>query len=384
VKRLSLTISSLGFLVVSTAHAQSSVTLYGLLDAGVMYTNNVASGSVHSSLWQTTSGNINGNRVGLRGAEDLGAGLKAVFELENGFNVQDGKLSQDNRLFGRQAYVGLSDEDFGTMTLGRQYDSVVDFLQPLSAIATTYGDAGFAHPFDNDNLAHSVRINNAVKYTSDPYSGLKLGGLYAFSNSTNFAADRAYSFGANYANGPWDMAAAYLQIDGSAGSSANSAGAVDVDESASNGKGGFELGAAVQRSYGSGMNYAIGPATLGFVYTHSLYEGSMSFGSQGGNVSFNNYEVNGKYAVTPALRFGLAFTYTDGHVEKTTSYGTDPSWRSVDFQTVYMLSKRVDAYFEAMFQHASGQNYVAVLNTSGGVSSTANQVVATVGMRARF
>ncbi len=383
-KKFPLAISTLGLLAASAAHAQSSVTLYGLIDAGIMYTNNVASGASHGSLWQATSGNINGSRFGMRGSEDLGDGLKAVFVLEDGFNVQNGKLGQDNRLFGRQAYVGLSSKDYGALTLGRQYDSLVDFVQPLSGTAGTFGDTGFAHPFDNDNLNHSVRMNNAVKYTSDVYSGFKFGGTYAFSNSTNFAADRSYSFGASYNNGPLNVAAGYLQIDGSAGSSASSAGAVDIGESTANGKGGFVLGAAVQRVYGGGLNYAFGPATLGFVYTHSLFEGSTSFGSTGGNVSFDNYEVNGKYALTPALSLGLAYTYTDGHVDDTTTYGADPKWNSVDFQTVYALSKRTDVYFEAMYQHVTGKNYVAFLNTSGGASSTSNQVVTTVGMRTRF
>lgn len=70
------------------AHAQSSVTLYGLIDAGIVYTNN-ANGA---SLWRLNSGTVNGSRVGFRGTEDLGGGLKALFVLENGFNVNNGGL----------------------------------------------------------------------------------------------------------------------------------------------------------------------------------------------------------------------------------------------------------------------------------------------------
>ena len=128
-------------LAASAAHAQSSVTLYGLIDAGLMYTNNVkTSATSHGSLFQATSGTVNGSRFGLRGAEDLGGGLKAIFVLENGFNVQNGKLGQNGRMFGRQAFVGLSSSDFGTVTLGRQYDSLVDFVAPLSGTAGTFGD----------------------------------------------------------------------------------------------------------------------------------------------------------------------------------------------------------------------------------------------------
>jgi general bacterial porin, GBP family len=373
-----------GALAAPAAHAQSSVTLYGLIDAGIMYTNNVASGKSSGALWQATSGNINGSRFGVRGSEDLGGGLHAVFVLENGFNVQNGKLGQDGRMFGRQAYVGLASDQFGSLTLGRQYDSLVDFVAPLSATAGTFGDTGFAHPFDNDNLNHSLRMSNAVKYTSNTYSGLKFGALYAFSNQTDFAVNRAYSFGASYNNGPLAIAAGYLQMNGTQGTTASSPGAVDLGESTANGKGGFVLGADRLRSFGGGINYAFGPATAGFVFTRSEYTGTTSFGSQGGDMSFNNYEVNGKYQLNPAWSLGLAYTFTDAHVSDTTTFGSDPKWQQVNAQVVYRLSKRTDLYGEAMYQHATGHNYVAFINTAGGASSTANQVVGTVGMRARF
>src|ERR1700730_17179701 len=134
-KKIPVALAVSAALAASAAHSQSSVTLYGLIDAG---------------LFQAASGTINGSRFGLRGAEDLGGGLKAIFVLENGFNVQNGKLGQNSRMFGRQAFVGLSSSQFGTVTLGRQYDSLVDFVAPLSATAGTFGDTGFAHPFDND------------------------------------------------------------------------------------------------------------------------------------------------------------------------------------------------------------------------------------------
>ncbi|WP_321914345.1 MULTISPECIES: porin [unclassified Paraburkholderia] len=377
-------LGALGTLAAPAAHAQSSVTLYGLIDAGIMYTNNVASGKSGGALWQATSGNVNGSRFGVRGSEDLGGGLHAVFVLENGFNVQNGKLGQDGRMFGRQAYVGLASDQFGSLTLGRQYDSLVDFVAPLSATAGTFGDTGFAHPFDNDNLNHSLRMSNAVKFTSNTYSGLKFGALYAFSNNTDFAVNRAYSFGASYTNGPLAIAAGYLQLNGTQGATASSPGAVDLAESTANGKGGFSLGADRLRSFGGGINYTFGPATAGFVFTRSEYTGTSSFGSQGGDMSFNNYEVNGKYQLNPAWSLGLAYTFTDGHVSNTTTFGADPKWNQVDAQVVYRLSKRTDLYGEAMYQHATGHNYVAFINTAGGASSTANQVVGTVGLRARF
>ena len=95
----------------SVAHAQSSVTLYGLLDAGVTYTSNVNGGKQFA----VTSGNIDQSLFGLRGVEDLGGGLKAIFTLESGFNVGNGKYANDGSMFNRQSYVGLSSQ-YGTVT----------------------------------------------------------------------------------------------------------------------------------------------------------------------------------------------------------------------------------------------------------------------------
>ena len=381
ITRIALALSVL--IAASSAHAQSSVTLYGILDAGLMYTNNVAKSGVSGPLFQATSGNINGSRFGFRGAEDLGGGLKAVFVLENGFNIQNGKLGQDGREFGRQAFVGLSSNQYGTVTLGRQYDSLVDFVAPLSATAGTFGDTGFAHPFDNDNLNHSVRMSNAVKYTSNNYAGLEFGTLYAFSNSTNFAMNRAYSFGASYNYGPLNVAAGYLQTNGT-NSAANTAGAVDTAESTANGTGGFQVGSNRTRIFGGGVGYVFGPAQVGFVYTHSQYAGTNSFGLNNGTMRFDNFDLNAKYALTSAVSLGIADVYTSGHLSGATTFGDDPKFNQVDLQAVYSFSKRTDVYAEAMYQHAIGNNFVAFINTAGGASSTANQVVGTVGIRTRF
>ncbi|NKJ49347.1 porin [Burkholderia sp. SG-MS1] len=383
-KPLIVTGTWIAALVASEAQAQSSVTLYGLIDAGVMYTNNAASRTAHGALWQATSGTVNGSRFGLRGAEDLGGGVKAIFVLESGFNVETGKSGQNGRLFGRQAYVGLNDGRFGTLTLGRQYDSMTDSVTPLSAVSGKSGSAGFSHPFDNDNLNHSVRISNAAKYASNDYGGLLFNAMYAFSNGAAFSANRAWSGGASYTYGPFGAGLAYLQIDGSRSGTGSGAGAIDVKESSLNGQGGFSLGAERQRTFGGGLNYRLGPAVVGFVYTHSQLDGSGSFGSSGGNVSFHNFEVNGKYMLTSGVSVALAYTYTKGHVDNARTYGADPKWNQLDLQTVYSFSKRTDVYAEAMYQHVTGKNYVAFIKTAGAASSTANQVVGTLGMRTRF
>jgi predicted porin len=115
-------------LPVEQAFSQSSVTLYGVIDAGLTYANN----SGGHSVYQMEDSEIGGDRWGLLGLEDLGGGIKAIFQLENGFSVFTGKYQQGGDEFGRQAYVGLRDANYGTLTLGRQYDSYVSFIQPTT------------------------------------------------------------------------------------------------------------------------------------------------------------------------------------------------------------------------------------------------------------
>jgi predicted porin len=101
-KRFALTSLSLAMLgAAGAAQAQSSVTLYGVVDAGLGYVSNANQAS--DSLWGMINGNLSGSRWGLKGTEDLGGGLKAIFQLENGFDPGTGQLNQGGREFGRQA-----------------------------------------------------------------------------------------------------------------------------------------------------------------------------------------------------------------------------------------------------------------------------------------
>lgn len=173
-----------GILICTAAQAQSSVTPYGILDNGISYVSNqkTSGGTGHSNVFSSSS-NIVGNRWGMMGAEDLGGGLKAIFRLEGGFSGQSGALQQGGRLFGRQAWVGLSDPSYGAVTIGRQYDSVVDYLAPRSPAQSFVGGLEFSHPMDNDNFSDFFRLDNSIKYASVDYRGLRFGGLYALSNS---------------------------------------------------------------------------------------------------------------------------------------------------------------------------------------------------------
>jgi GBP family porin len=365
--------------VAGAAHAQSSVTLYGLIDAGLTYTNN--QGGAHN--FQATSGAVNGSRWGLRGAEDLGGGLKAIFTLENGFNITNGKLGQNSREFGRQAFVGLSSDRAGSVTLGRQYDSVVDYLGPLALTGTQYGGTQAAHPFDNDNLDNSFRVSNSVKYQSLNYGGFKFGGLYGFSNDAGgFATNRAYSVGASYNYGPLNVAAGYMQLNNS-GATLNSSGAVSDDATFTAGR---------QRTFGAGISYAFGAAQAGFVFTQTRLDDATGIGASAsgttnglvltdGSARFTNYEVNGRYSLTPAWTLSGAYTFTDGRID-----GVSPKWNQVSLQTAYALSKRTDVYLQGVYQHVSdtGDSGITAAINGLSASSSNSQVAATVGLRHRF
>lgn len=161
-KKSLLAIAITGAFAVS-AHAQSSVTLYGLIDTGLVYTNNQGG---HSN-WQENSSSTENTVFGLKGSEDLGGGLHAIFKLEQGFNLNNGSEAFPGDGFGSQAWVGLQSDQYGTVTFGRQFDPLNDLLGPLSAESNTWGGNIAAHPFENDNLAaDSVVVNNAVKYAS--------------------------------------------------------------------------------------------------------------------------------------------------------------------------------------------------------------------------
>jgi len=262
---------------------------------------------------------------------------------------------------------------------------VVDYLGPLALTGTQYGGTQFAHPFDNDNLDNSFRINNSVKYTSANYAGFKFGAQYGFSNqAAGFSNNRAYSVGASYNYGPLNIAAAYLQLNNNltAGVINNANGAVAGDNT---------FNAGLQRTFGAGLNYAFGPATVGFVFTQTKLEDASSInGATVGNSNniaignyarFNNYELNAHYALTPALSLAGAYTYTDARLD-----GEKPSFHQFSLQTAYSLSKRTDVYLQGEYVHALdlGNSGIGAPINGVGMSSTPNQVSATVGIRHRF
>ena len=179
-KKFVLAITAFGTFA-GCAHAQSSVTLYGVVDDGFDINTNSGGERLYAL---TSAGAIQNSRWGLRGSEDLGGGLKAIFKLENGFDINSGKFSQGGLEFGRNAFVGL-EGPYGTVTLGRQYDSVADYIGEFE-VGDQWGGALTAHTGDIDNVNNSFRTNNSIKYKSVDYAGMTFEGMYSFGGVCRF------------------------------------------------------------------------------------------------------------------------------------------------------------------------------------------------------
>jgi predicted porin len=375
----------------ASAHAESSVTLFGLIDSGVTYVNNAATSTGHSSLLKYGDGVAQASRWGLRGSEDLGDGMKAIFMLDSGFSSGNGTLGQGGALFGRQASVGISKTGIGSLTLGRQYSLSTEYVgQYTMGNQTAAGNYAF-HINDLDQLTAS-RINNSIKFNSANFAGFTFGALYGFSNQagsfagssttttggvTTQGSSSTYSVGVNYANGPFGIGAAYTNIRfPNAAAPAFSVTVANVNT------GGLrDLG-----TLGVGSRYVIGAGTVWGNWTHTRFTPLA-----GESATLNNYEVGGKYAFNAALSVGLGYTFSD------LSGNSSGKWHQINSVLDYNFSKRTDVYLLAIYQKASGSNVVAgkVVPVQAEIGSSSsfignsgsganNQVAIRVGLRHRF
>jgi predicted porin len=153
-----------------------SVTIYGVIDTGVEYMNNVgASGGSNTRMPTNTASSP--SRWGLRGSEDLGNGLRAVFTLEQGFAPSTGGLNQGGRVFGRQAFVGLSGP-WGTLSLGRQYTMLFWSILDADILGPNAHGSG-----SMDSYIPNARADNAIAYRGT-FSGVTLGATYSLGRDT--------------------------------------------------------------------------------------------------------------------------------------------------------------------------------------------------------
>ncbi|MEI7298365.1 porin [Paraburkholderia tropica] len=366
-----------------TAYAQvtggRSVTLYGILDTNITYTNNQGG---HSN-WQAGSGGISSSRWGLKGQEDLGGGNSAIFNLENGFNAMTGTSLQNGREFGRLAYVGLSGKRWGQITAGRQNDIIIDYMLPFTASNIFAGAIG-AHAGDVDNTYADFKLNNTVKYVSPDIGGFSFSGLYALGGiAGSMGSNQVWGVGAQYARGPVRIGAVYRMAnnpavtiyDGSAGAAAGQSFTNPVSNPIYRGY----ASARNLSTYAVGGSYVFGVSKLALSWTGTEFRNVIATSSTPGrdaNPHINTAEA--VYTLQPDAQWllGVAYAYT---------FAEDARYQQVTSGVQYFLSKRTMLYGEGAFQHASGTNSlgaraVANLNLIT-ASSTSNQTAIRFGIK---
>ncbi|NIF52019.1 porin [Burkholderia sp. Ax-1724] len=350
-------------LMSATAHAQSSVTLFGLIDTGVTYVSN-QSGSHNIKM----DDGVNGpNLWGMRGVEDLGGGTKALFELVNQFQVNNGQFMPNASLFSRTSLVGLVNERTGKLTLGNQYDFMTDALYfggndpaeisghfyafragPFQKLALPQNPTG---AFDWDRMA-GERIANSVKYVTPVFDGFSAGVMYGFGNvAGSVGAGNSTSFALNYAANSFGANAAYTNIK------YYTAGSPQVSV----------------RNWGIGAHYRFGSW-----FTNALFT-TVRNSANGGSV----YEgsVGAQYQITPALATGASYMYMKGNSVVDNNHA-----HQVAAIVDYSLSKRTSVYVLGLYQRASSGGFAQIngMNSADGASSGQTQAVARVGLHTRF
>jgi predicted porin len=353
----------------SVAQAQSSVTLFGLVDAGVSYISNRGG----SSAWKMDDGVAVPNLFGLQGSEQIDSDTKAVFRLVTQYLLGTGstvsfKSNADPSSgfsFSREAFMGLSNDRLGTLTFGRQQDFMVDTLiGDVDADAAAYAGgfynfrdgpfSGLALPdsppdeaYDFDHMNGSEALSNAVKYKSPTIAGVSFGYLFAFGNTAgNFRQNSGSSAGASFTSGPFAIGAAYTSVRYS------------------------QLGDGAIRNIGVGVRYSIGTSQVSALYTNTRNT------ANGAAVSM--IQSGALYRFTPSVALGTDYMYMWGNSVVDRNHA-----HQVTAVAQYILSKRTTTYVNVVYQIANA-GATAAINGTFGPSSSRSQSIVRIGMQTRF
>lgn len=197
-------VAALFGVAVSPTMAQSSVTVSGVIDTGLMSVSHVGDGT--QSKLSAVNSILGVSNVGFRGKEELGNGLNAIFNLQAGFNPTNGTQSAAGQLFSRNAYVGL-DGGFGTLTLGKQWNFNDDWL--VGSVFKGGFNAGSAFKFSEFDAVSEI-YNNAIKYVTPSVGGFQGGLMYSLGEvAGNSSAGGVYNIAARYEQGPYAFIVSY-------------------------------------------------------------------------------------------------------------------------------------------------------------------------------
>lgn len=337
--------------MVPVACAQSGVTLYGVADTFLEYSNHqrAATGAVSSgdSLLRMNSGGLAGSRWGLRGVEDLGAGMQAVFALESGFNLDTGTMGEAGRLFNRQAFLGVNIKEVGRMTFGRQYTSMFDLLPVFMPLV--YAGAYEPMPF----LMSPLRVDNAVKYRLDrgPFAAQM---HYGFGEQAgSWQGNAAWGGGASYTSGDLGVAVVYDQANGQ-----------DT-----------VVGYGRMRKLAVAGTYAPGAWRFTAGYRWAQDKAASGAIQQRDDM----WWVGVGYRVTPLLTVNAAFYYDDLKVKN--GHANPPNPAQYVLQGIYAASKRTDLYGAVAYVRNAGLNFAALSSLAPAARS---QTGVALGIRHKF
>lgn len=327
------------------AHAQSSVTLYGVLDANVEVATNLKNPTGGADTrYALNGGGLSSSRWGMRGVEDLGGGLSGIFVLESGFGADDGKSQQSGRLFGRQAFVGLQSPTYGKITFGRQYTSMLEALANFSpaAMATLYEPVVA-------QVGNAYREDNTVKYTGT-FGPLSVGAHWSFGIGPTYGSPGGFNISGNgEVPGQFRRDSGYgAQATYRAGSFATTASYDQVNPGINSG--GTFVGTGTARKAAAAVSYAFGPALVmgGYRWGKANVPGGQTL------VRDDLYWVGAFYQATQALSLTLDYYYQAFHASTSPALKPPGNPWQVMLITDYNLSKRTDLYLATAFSKNSG------------------------------
>ena len=314
--------------VTGVASAQSSVTIYGKIDLGLV----MDSGGPNGKSVRLDSGVTGGSRLGFKGVEDLGGGMKAAFQLETGFCADSAAgapnfCTGSNNFMGRQAHGDLTGA-FGALSAGRQYSLGFNNLSTIDPFGT-----GFAGQVNNIVDPSGIRLNNSVTYSTPTMSGVTASAEIAFGEQTgNWQANRETGAGLTYASGP-----AYAGFT-----------FYDVSNAAGNG--------AARKNYLFGGTYDFGVVKL-----HALAQKST------GPATLDVLDLMG--GVTVPVAGGQVLASYIHHNDRT---ATDKDASQIGVGYLYPLSKRTSVYTAfARIQNLHGATFTVGNATAAGTGDKA-------------
>jgi len=371
-KTLLATALAVGF--AGTAAAQSSVTLYGILDGGFGYTqykdknakNHAAGGVKKITRTGGHQGFMNGNRWGLEGVEGLGDGLRVRFVLESGFTLFDGEAGQGGRLFGRQAWLALEGDNWGTLRFGRDYTPSYNYN--VGVVGVTSDGFGAGNVADSFSMLNLTRADNLVTYETPSFAGFQAALGYSFNVDGAQPwdikgkpdTDKTYlSTALRYSNGPLELAGAYDVLEN------HGVGAKDAKAWILSGS--YDFGVVkLHAGFGQERDGIIGSRADGSVGADGI-SGGVFYAPQADYLAgykTNNYAfgVAVPLAGNSLIRFGWHSARLGSGVYKdnVTTGGGKRSQNRYNVVYTYDLSKRTAMYASGAYGTGTGFNDITV------------------------